>query len=78
MGFRKDWNINEILAAISRMTRECSSPYNDGFTAFEIKKELLEIKFHLEDCLERCPKFHGEEELLQQRFLKKLKQWKSP
>ena len=74
MGYRKDWDVSEILASLGKITRECTSPYNDGFTGFEAKKDLLEIKFFLEDCLERCPRFHGEEEILQQRFVKKLKQ----
>ncbi len=54
------------------MTYECSSPRNDGFTAFEVKKELLEIKFLLDDLLEDCPKFVGEEEVYHERLLKKL------
>jgi hypothetical protein len=74
MGYRKSWDVGEILTIISRITRECTSSYNDGFTAFEAKKDLLEIKFFLEDCLERCSSFSGEEEIYQQRLIKKLKQ----
>lgn len=74
MGYRRSWDVGEILSSIGRISRECGSSYNDGFTAFEAKKDLLEIKFFLEDCLERCPRFIGEEEIYQQRLVKKLKE----
>jgi hypothetical protein len=72
MGFKKDWDTNAIKHWLWSMTYECSSPRNDGFTAFEVKKELLEIKFLLDDLLEDCPKFVGEEEVYHERLLKKL------
>lgn len=73
MGYRKDWDMNVIKHSLWKMAYECSSPYNDGFTQFAVKKELLEIKFLLEDLLEDTPKLAGEEELYQQRFVDKLK-----
>jgi len=64
------------------MTYECRHPRNDGFTQFEIKKDLIEIEFLLKDLLETCPTFAGEEEWLQecldQRLLKKLGLQKNP
>lgn len=76
MGYRKDWDMNAIECQLWRMMHECSSPYNDGFTAFEVKKDLLKLKFLINDLLERTPKFAGEEELYHQRMVDKLK-WKS-
>jgi hypothetical protein len=73
MGFRKDWNLSDIRHQLWRMGHECSSSYNDGFTAFEIKKELLELKFLIDDIVEKSPKFSGEEEIYQQRLVTKLK-----
>jgi len=54
------------------MTYECRHPKNDGFTQFEIKKNLIEIKFLLIDLLETCPTFSGEEEWLHERLINKL------
>jgi hypothetical protein len=72
MGFRKDWDISEISQNIYRMHRECSSPYNDGYTAFEIKKELYEIKFIIDQVLKNSPTFSGEDEWLTEQEKKRI------
>ena len=38
MGFRKSWDAADIANQLHSLSRECSSAYNDGFTAFECKK----------------------------------------
>lgn len=73
MGYRKDWDMNAITHQLWCMAHECSSPYNDGFIAFDIKKDLLKIKFLVDDLLEKTPTFAGEEEIHHQRLLDKLK-----
>ena len=77
MGFKKSWDVSEISKQIYRMGRESSSPYNDGYTAFEIKKELYEIKFALDQILKDSLRFSGEEGWLSEqekkRILKHLK-----
>jgi len=61
MGFRKNWNIPEIVNQIHTLARECSSPYNDGFIAFDCKKDLYQLKSIIDDALAEAPKF-GETE----------------
>lgn len=77
MGFKQSWDISDISQQIYRMSRECSSPYNDGYTSFEIKKDLYEIKFIIDEVLKSSPKFSGEEEWLteheKKRIIKHLK-----
>ncbi len=73
MGYRKDWDMNVLRHSLWVMAHECSSPRNDGFTAFEIKKELLELKFLIDDLLDNTPKFAGEEDIHHQRMIDKLK-----
>ena len=77
MGFKKSWDVSEISQYIYRMARECSSPYNDGYTSFEIKKELYEIKSIIDHALKNSPTFDGEEQWLteqeQKRIIKHLK-----
>ncbi len=73
MGYRKDWDMNVLRHSLWAMGHECSSPRNDGFTAFEIKKELLELKFLIDDMLDNAPKFAGEEDIYHQRMIDKLK-----
>jgi len=65
MGFKKNWNVIDIVSQINIMTLECRSPLNDGFTQWGIKQDLLRIKWILDDALNRCPTFAGEEEFIE-------------
>jgi len=73
MGFKKSWDEGEIISQLRKMAVECKSPYNDGFTAMYIKQDLLQIKFLLDDLIESCPKFVGEEDIHHARLVDKLK-----
>lgn len=73
MGFKKSWDEADIICQLRRMAAECRSSYNDGFTASAIKQDLVQIKFVLDDLLESCPNFVGEEEWYHKRFVDKLK-----
>jgi len=69
--------VEDIATQIHTIARECSSPYNDGFTSFELKKDLYQIKEILDTAISRSPTFYGEQEWLtaqeQQRIIKILK-----
>jgi len=66
------WSVSKIKGDLQMMSHECRYHGNDGFTQFAIKKDLMEIKFLLEDLLENCPTFVGEEEWLHERLVNKL------
>ena len=74
---KKLWSVEDIATQIHAIARECSSPYNDGFTSFELKKDLYQIKEILDTAISRSPTFYGEQEWLtaqeQQRIIKILK-----
>ena len=69
--------MEDIATQIHAIARECSSPYNDGFTSFELKKDLYQIKEILDKAIAQSPTFYGEQEWLteqeQQRIIKILK-----
>jgi hypothetical protein len=69
---KKNWDTSNILSQISSISRECSSPYNDGFTGFELKKELYEIKFFVDQLVANSPNFYGEEEWLTSQEKKRI------
>lgn len=69
---KKDWDINSLVSQISSISRQCSSPHNDGFTAFEIKKDLWELKFLVDEAISKAPKFSGEEEWLTEQEKKRI------
>jgi len=72
MGFKKPLDLNTVVHQISAAGRELNSSVNDGFTQWEIKKELYNIKFLLDDIIERSGKFTGEDEFLKEESQKKM------
>jgi len=69
---KKSWSMSDILNQIHTLARECQSPYNEGFTAFELKKDLYELKFALDEAIKKSPMFHGEEEWLTEQEKKRI------
>jgi hypothetical protein len=72
MGFKKSWDVANISHHIYTMARECASPYNDGFTSFEIKKDLWDLKFIIDQSIKNTPTFSGEEQWLQDQEKKRI------
>jgi hypothetical protein len=70
MGFRKNWDVSDISRQIHSLARECSTPYNDGFTAFECKKDLYQLKDIIDRALAEAPDFGD----LEQRWLTEQEQ----
>ena len=62
---------NSVQHQIYMAGVELHSPYNDGFTTFEIKKDLHKLKWLLDEIMADSPTFADEEE-----FLKKHEQTK--
>jgi hypothetical protein len=57
MGFKKSWDVADISRQIHSLSRECSSAYNDGFTSFECKKDLYQLKDMIDVALAHSPSF---------------------
>ena len=57
MGFKKSWDVANISTQIYSLSRECSSSYTDGFTAFECKKDLYQLKSVIDQALAIAPDF---------------------
>jgi hypothetical protein len=75
---KKSWSIEDVANQLRALSRECSSPHNDGFTAFELKKDLYQIKELVDHALGSSPNFGElEQEWLtaqeQKRIIKILK-----
>jgi hypothetical protein len=78
MGFKKSWDTASIVSQIHGLARECSSARNDGFTSFEFKKDLYQIKEVIDAALAEAPDFGSIEkqwltEQEQKRIIKILK-----
>jgi len=66
MGFRKPMDYNSVNHQIYMSGVELNSPYNDGFTTFEIKKDLYKLKWMLDAIMKDAPTFSGEDEFLKE------------
>jgi hypothetical protein len=73
MGFKKSWDVSDISRQIHGLARECSSMYNDGFTSFECKKDLYQLKQIIDSALSEAPDFGGlEQQWLQEQEKKRI------
>jgi hypothetical protein len=72
MGFRKPLEIDDVKMQLMRAHGSICSPYNDGYTSWETKKELFQIKFLLDEMLKQQPIFTGEEEWLEEQHKKHM------
>jgi hypothetical protein len=66
MGFKKDWDINQIKHYLWAMYANVSSHHNDGFIQWSIKQDMYEIKWLVDNLLAKCPEFTDEAEFLKQ------------
>ena len=78
MGFKKSWDVADISQQLHSLSRECSSTYTDGFTSFELKKDLYHLKEIIDQALQNSPDFGDIEkdwltEQEQKRIIKILK-----
>lgn len=47
----------EIESRLRHIYTNASSPYNDGWMASDYKKDLVMIRFMLDQLIEKCPNF---------------------
>lgn len=72
MGFQKPLEVSDVKMQLIKAHGEICSPYNDGWTSWNIKKELYEIKWLLEEMMKHQPSFTGEEEFLKENHKKQM------
>lgn len=75
MGYIKRWDVADIKHQLGRCAAELHHNGNDGFTQWDCKKELLEVKYHLEELLHRAPSF-GAVEQSYHEDMEKQQMWK--
>jgi hypothetical protein len=60
MGSIKSCDIADIAQKINALANSCCDPYvldDDGFTAWELKQDLYQVKCLVDDAISRCPSF---------------------
>lgn len=64
MGFQKRWELGNVQDQLSACAGQMNSHYNDGFTQWHCKQDLLVIKYQLDELLRNAPTFVGESEFV--------------
>ena len=66
---------NQVHHQLHMAGVELNSPYNDGFTQWEIKKDLYKIKWLLDEIMKDSPTFSDENEFLKEH--EQVKMWRT-
>ena len=75
MGFRKPIDYNSVHHQIYMSGVELHSSHNDGFTNWEIKKDLHRLKWLLDEIMADAPTYAAEQEFLDDHS--KVKMWRT-
>lgn len=76
MSFIVKWDADKIISDLNAAAAQACSSYNDGFSAWQCKKDMLKVKYALDEMLEHTPNFsHEEERFVQEQ--EKQKVWKT-
>lgn len=71
----KNWSVQDIKNDIRKITWAATDPRMDGFVTWGCKQDLYQILWFVEDQLDRCSTYTGEEKFLEER--EKEKTWKA-
>lgn len=65
--------MNDLVSQIRSLSRECTSPYNDGFVAWGCKQDLLILQELINEAVKDSPNFGDTEtEWLKEREQKRI------
>ena len=62
-----DWNVDEIKRELNKIAIAENNVYETGFNTVKCKEDLYRILWHVEDLLEKCSTYSGEDEWLRKR-----------
>ena len=74
MSFIKRWDVGDIQRQISACSATMKDNYYDGFVQWGCKKDLLAVKYQLDEILRTAPHFADEDEFVEE--LNKQLVWK--
>ena len=65
--------LERVRITLRQLASEAKSPYETGFVTVQYKRQLVEMKWFLEDLIEGIGYFCGEEQWEQERLVQVLK-----
>ena len=65
--------LERVRITLRSLAYQAQSPYETGFVSINYKRQLMEMKWFIEDLLEDVGTFAGEEQWEQERLIQLLK-----
>ena len=62
-----DWNLSELKEGITKIGYAESDPRMDGFVTWGCKQDLYHLLWHIEETLNKCSTYAGEEAFVRER-----------
>ena len=73
----RDWSVDKIKQELWKIKYAATDPRMDGWTTFACKKDLIMLKYHIDELLNECSTYSVEAEFIneleQEKTLKLLK-----
>ena len=69
------WDADKIISDLRTAAAQVNSPYNDGFSAWHCKQDLLKVKYALDAMLDQTPNFSHMEAKFHEQMAKE-QTWK--
>ena len=67
-----DWSLSDLKQGVNKISFAERDPRMDGFVTWGCKKDLYELLWHIEDALDKCSTYAGEEEFVRERDKQKI------
>lgn len=68
----KPKNLRDMIKFIHRISEEVNSNYNNAHAQWMSKQDLYRLKWEIEQALDQCNTFEGEEEFIKSHYNKEL------
>ena len=59
-----NWNREKIQQDLWKIKLACTDSHMDGFTTWPCKQDLIVLKYYIDELLEQCPTYSGEQEFI--------------
>ena len=62
-----DWSLSELKEGVDKIGYAESDPRMDGFVTWGCKQDLYQLLWHVEDTLDKCSTYAGEDAFVRDR-----------
>ena len=70
----KDWSLPQVKENVDKISWGESDKHMDGFVTWGCKQDLYQILWYVEDALDKCSTYEGEQEYTKRRDQQKILQ----